>query len=94
MYRTSSRGKSTKGGPPSWEQSESYQLQGVTVRQLRNIIQGFGIRKCIHSYHRWKGKRPLGRPECRWEDNININLAQDCDQWRMFVNREMVFPIP
>ncbi|KAJ4450629.1 hypothetical protein ANN_02057 [Periplaneta americana] len=41
-----------------------------------------------------EGKRPLGRPRCRWEDNIKmnlrdvgyddkdwINLAQDRDQW-------------
>jgi hypothetical protein len=39
-----------------------------------------------------EGKRPLGRPRCRWEDNIKmdrrqdgvdwIHLAQDGDQWR------------
>jgi hypothetical protein len=42
-----------------------------------------------------EGKRPLGRPRCRWVDNIKIdlreigwdgmdwiNLAQDRDQWR------------
>ncbi|KAJ4450726.1 hypothetical protein ANN_02156 [Periplaneta americana] len=45
-----------------------------------------------------EGKRPLGRPRCRWEDNIKmdlrevgyddrewINLAQDRDQWRAYV---------
>jgi hypothetical protein len=46
-----------------------------------------------------EGKRPLGRPRCRWEDNIKIDLseigidganwirvAQDQDrvQWRFF----------
>jgi len=43
-----------------------------------------------------EGKRPLGRPRCRWEDNIKmgiqevgcgdmdwIELAQDRDRWRM-----------
>jgi hypothetical protein len=46
-----------------------------------------------------KGKRPLGRPRCRWVDNIKIelrkigwcgvdwiDLAQDRDQWRALVN--------
>jgi hypothetical protein len=46
-----------------------------------------------------EGKRPLGRPRCRWEDNIKldhreiginganwIQLAQDRVQWRDFVN--------
>jgi hypothetical protein len=46
-----------------------------------------------------KGKRALGRPRCRWVDNIKIDLreigcdgmewinsAQDRDQWRALVN--------
>ena len=45
-----------------------------------------------------EGKRPLGRPRCRWEDNIKmdlqkvgcrmdwIELAQDSDRWQTFVN--------
>jgi hypothetical protein len=45
------------------------------------------------------GKRPLGRPRCRWEDNIKMDLreigidglnqiwlAQDRVRWRAFVN--------
>jgi hypothetical protein len=45
-----------------------------------------------------EGKRPLGRPRCRWEDNIRmdlqkvgcggmvwIGLAQDRDRWREIV---------
>ena len=45
-------------------------------------------------------KRPLGRPRCSWEDNINIkeiglvgmcwiNLAQDRDKWRAVLNTVM-----
>ncbi|KAJ4434083.1 hypothetical protein ANN_16403 [Periplaneta americana] len=49
-----------------------------------------------------EGKRPLGRPRRRWEDNIKmdlrevgyddrdwINLAQDRDQWRAYVRAAM-----
>jgi hypothetical protein len=53
------------------------------------------------------GKRPLGRPRSRWDDNIKmdlsekgidganrIQLAQDRIQWRAFVNTLMNVRIP
>jgi hypothetical protein len=49
-----------------------------------------------------EGKRPLGRPRRRWEDNIKMNfqevgcggmdwieLAKDRDRWRALVNAVM-----
>jgi hypothetical protein len=54
-----------------------------------------------------EGKRPLGRPRRRWEDNIKMDLkeigidganwirpAQDRVRWRTFVNTLMNLRVP
>jgi hypothetical protein len=66
------------------------------VRCAYNILVG-----------RPEGRRPLGRPRCRWEDNIDmdlweiwfgdvdwIHLAQDKDRWRALVNTVMNLLVP
>jgi hypothetical protein len=66
------------------------------LRGAHNILVG-----------RPEGRRPLGRPTHRWEDNIEIDLreivfgdvdwihlAQDKDRWRAVVNTVMNLRLP
>ena len=54
-----------------------------------------------------EGRRPLGRPRHRWEDNIKMDLqevgcggmdwidvSQDRDRWRALVTAVMKLPVP
>jgi len=63
-----------------------------------------GEMRCVYRVlvGKTEGKRPLGRPRRRWEDNIKMDLqevgcggmdwiemAQDRDRWRALVNGVM-----
>jgi hypothetical protein len=78
----------------------------IKPRRMRwggHVVVNMGEEECISSSPLFtEGKRPLGRPRCRWVDNINmdlreigwsgmdwIDLAQDGGQWRALVNMVM-----
>jgi hypothetical protein len=85
-------------------------LYGTFIAELLSQIKmavassTWGERRGVHRVlvAKPEGKRPLGRPGRRWEDNINIDLkevgcgcmdwidlAQDRDRWREHVNAIM-----
>jgi hypothetical protein len=69
------------------------------ARLLARMGEGKGAYKILVG--RPEGRRPLGRPRHRWEDNIKmdqevgwggmdwIDMAQDRDRWRAVVNAVM-----
>jgi len=72
-------------------------------------VARMGEDRCVHGVLVGKpeGKRPLGRPRRRWEDNINMDLkevgecrgdwmelAQVRDRWRTLVGTARDFRVP
>jgi len=105
----------------SWEKLNNDELHSPysspnTVRVIKSrrmrwmghvasMGEGRGVYRVLVGWP--EGKRPLGRPRCRWEDNIKMDLgaigindvnwiclAQDSVQWQTFVNMVMNLRVP
>ena len=86
-------------------------IRKVKLRRLRWAGHVARMEQSTNAYRvlvgKPEGKRPLGRPRCRWEDNNEIDLrevgcdprdwialAEDRDQWRAYVRAVMSLRVP
>jgi hypothetical protein len=80
--------------------------KSLYVKIFLNIFAAM-CNKCIYAKNEVEGKRPLGRPRLRWEDNIKMDLqevgggcrdwmelAEDRDRWRALVRTVVNFQVP
>jgi hypothetical protein len=104
-----------------WRKLHNEELHGLySSPSIVRVIKARRMRWAGHvarmgevrgEYNIWvgrpEGRRPLGRPKRRWEDNIKMNLreigfgdvdwihwAQDRDRWRVLVNTVMNLWVP
>jgi hypothetical protein len=82
----------------------------IKVRRMRwvgHVTRMGEVRGAYILVGKPEGRRPLGRPRRRWEDNIEMDLreigfgdvdwihwAQNRDTWRALVNTVMILRVP
>jgi hypothetical protein len=81
----------------------------IEKNEMGGVCSLDGVRKgvCRVLVGNPEGKRPLGRPRCRWGDNIKMDLQevryggmdwtgldQDRNMWRALVNAVMNLRVP
>jgi hypothetical protein len=77
----------------------------ICFGHVARMGEGRGVHRVLVG--KLEGKRPLGRPRRRWEDNIKMDLqevggsggdwmelAQDRDRWRPLVGTVRDFRVP
>jgi hypothetical protein len=87
--------------------TSTYIISVTILRRMKWVAHVPLMEKMSNIYNILVGKKPLGRPRRKWEDNIRmdltgtgsigvdwLHLSQDRDQWWDLVNTVMNLPVP